>query len=224
MITLYMFPGLGADETIFRKLQLPGYEIVHIKWIKPLNKESVPDYAKRLRYQIKDDTTPVLIGLSFGGMVAQEMAKLVNPAMTIIISSIKGDHERPIQVMLAAKFRPQRFIPSLLAIKFDFWYYWAFGPTTRMDKNFIKAMALGIHPDFTDWAANAAICWRNTKVVPNLVHIHGDADNLFPISCIKGCIRIKGGTHFMVYNKADQISPIILEKLATIPAQMAKAS
>jgi len=224
MITLYMFPGLGADETIFRRLHLPGYEIVHIKWIKPLNKETLPEYAKRLVYQIRKDTRPVLIGLSFGGMVAQEVAKLVNPALTIIISSLKTEEERPLQLKLAEELRPNRFIPSLLAIRFDFWYRWAFGPLTSKEKTFVKAMARGIHPDFTDWASETAINWKNKELVPNVVHIHGDQDNLFPIGYIKDAIVVKGGTHFMVFNKAEEVSAVILEKLNGLENQLAIAS
>lgn len=217
-ITIYMFPGLGADETIFRNLHLPGYNIKHIRWIKPLNDETIAEYAKRLQYQIDPATRPVLLGLSFGGMVAQEMAKLIDPAMTIIISSIKTQYEQPLQIKLAQKLRPHKYVPSLLAIEFDFWYPWAFGRTTKMEKSFIKKMAKGIHPDFTDWASDAAIYWDNTEIVPNLVHIHGDKDNLFPSCYIinQDFILVKGGTHFMVYNRADEVANIVLEKLETL--------
>jgi pimeloyl-ACP methyl ester carboxylesterase len=216
MKTIYLFPGLGADETIFRKLDLPGHEIVHIKWIKPLNKETLPEYARRLKYQIRQDTDAVLIGLSFGGMVAQEVAKLVKPALTIIISSIKTHYERPFKMILAERLKINKFIPSLLAIEFEFWYNWSFGPTTRMEKSFIKKMAKGIHPDFTDWAADTAITWKNTEIIPNLVHIHGDNDNLFPHWYIRNFILVKGGTHFMVYNKAEEVSAIIMQRLAAL--------
>ena len=148
-------------------------------------------------------------------MVAQEMAKLIHPVMTIIVSSIKTQYEQPLQMKLAQKIRPHKFLPSLLAIEFDFWYPWAFGKTTKMEKSFIKKMAKGIHPDFTDWATDAAINWDNTEIVPNLVHIHGDKDNLFP-SCYlknKDFILVKGGTHFMVYNRATEVANIVLEKL-----------
>lgn len=217
--TLYLFPGLGADESIFRNLKLPGYEIVHIKWIKPLNGEDVADYAARLQYQIKEDTQPVLVGLSFGGMVAQELAKLIDPALTVIVSSIKGVKERPLQLDLAKALRPHKFLPSILAIEFDFWYPFAFGRTSAFEKSYIKRMAKGIHPDFTDWATDAAIHWENTEIVSNLVHIHGTRDNLFPACYIKDAHMIKGGTHFMVYNKADQVADIMLRELAALDEQ-----
>lgn len=219
-ITIYMFPGLGADETIFRNLHLPGYPVKHIRWIKPLNDETPAEYAQRLKYQIDPNTTPVLIGLSFGGMMAQEMAKIIDPALTIIISSIKTKYERPLQMILARKLRPQKFIPSLLAIEFDFWHFWAFGKTTRMEKAFIKKMAKGIHPDFTDWAADAAINWNNTELVTNVVHIHGDNDNLFPHWYIRNFILVKGGSHFMVYNRAPEVAAIILQKLESLQMRL----
>ncbi len=223
-ITLYLFPGLGADETIFRNLKLPGYNIRHIRWIKPLNDETPAEYARRLKYQIDPNTTPVFIGLSFGGMMAQEMAKLIDPALTIIISSIKTKYERPLKMIVAQQLRPHKYIPSLLAIEFEFWYYWAFGKTSKLERAFVKKMAKGIHPDFTDWAANAAINWDNTERIPNLVHIHGDDDNLFPSLYIRDFIRIKGGTHFMVFNRADEVSAIILQKLEGLKMRLRMAS
>ncbi len=219
-ITIYMFPGLGADETIFRNLKLPGYNVKHIRWIKPLNDETPAEYARRLKYQIDPNTRAVLVGLSFGGMMAQEMAKIIDPALTIIVSSIKTKYERPIGMILAQRIRPHKYIPSILAIKFDFWHYWAFGKTTNMEKAFINKMAKGIHPDFTDWAADAAINWSNTEIVPNLVHIHGDDDNLFPHCYIRNFILVKGGTHFMVYNRGEEVSNIILEQLGQLEHRM----
>jgi hypothetical protein len=85
-----------------------------------------------------------------------------------------------------------------------------------MEKSFIKKMAKGIHPDFTDWASNAAINWDNTEIIPNLVHIHGDKDNLLPYWYVRNFILIKGGTHFMVYNRAKEVGAIILAKLEGI--------
>ena len=43
--------------------------------------------------------------------------------------------------------------------------------------------------------------WGQTAYDPNLVHIHGDSDTIFPIDNIKDCIVVKGGTHVMILNK-----------------------
>ena len=34
-----------------------------------------------------------------------------------------------------------------------------------------------------------------------VVHIHGDADEVFPIQHIKKCVVVKGGTHVMILSK-----------------------
>jgi esterase/lipase len=46
------------------------------------------DYAKRIAKKIKREN-PVLIGVSFGGILVQEMAKHINTRKVIIISSVK---------------------------------------------------------------------------------------------------------------------------------------
>ena len=47
--------------------------------------------------------------------------------------------------------------------------------------------------------------------MPNIVHIHGNNDGIFPIKHIKNCIVIEGGTHVMILNKAKEISKLLLE-------------
>jgi type III secretory pathway component EscU len=43
--------------------------------------------------------------------------------------------------------------------------------------------------------------WDRKKVDPKVIHIHGDADEIFPIKNIKNCIVVKGGTHIMILSK-----------------------
>ena len=45
------------------------------------------------------------------------------------------------------------------------------------------------------------VCWKQDIPLPNVIHIHGEKDGVFPIYNIKGCIKIKGGTHIMIINK-----------------------
>src|ERR1700758_372822 len=97
--TIYLIPGVGANDKIFQNLDLSGYEVVHLKWPRHRKNETIQSYVKRLVPQIKTDTQPVLIGLSFGGIVAIELAKLINPFKTILISSIKTYHERPLKLL-----------------------------------------------------------------------------------------------------------------------------
>jgi hypothetical protein len=54
---------------------------------------------------------------------------------------------------------------------------------------------------YLDWAVEQVILWERTVADTNVIHIHGDADDVFPIKYISNCIVVKGGTHIMILNK-----------------------
>ena len=91
---VYCLSGLGADKRVFTKLELKGYRQIHLDWLVPNNQESLTNYVKRLAVEIKDNN-PIVIGLSFGGIVAIEIAKQITVKKVILISSAKQSHEIP---------------------------------------------------------------------------------------------------------------------------------
>ena len=76
MKNVYIFSGLGADKRVFQKLDFSYCNATFIEWTAPLRHESFEHYASRILSQIKHEN-PILIGLSFGGMMAVEVAKLI---------------------------------------------------------------------------------------------------------------------------------------------------
>ena len=86
MKKIYCISGLGADERAFSKLNIKGFELKVIRWLMPIKDETLPEYASRMRQDIDDDN-PILMGLSFGGMLCTEIAKQV-PVKKIIIDRI----------------------------------------------------------------------------------------------------------------------------------------
>ena len=83
---IYCISGLGADEKMFSKFEFAGHEIHFVKWITPQEKESIEAYAKRMRQQIVHDD-PILIGLSFGGIICIEISRQIKTELILIISS-----------------------------------------------------------------------------------------------------------------------------------------
>ncbi len=76
---LYFVPGLAASIDIFEYLELPEdvYEIHYLDWLVPLSEnEPLGAYAARMYKRIQHNN-PVLIGVSFGGVMVQEMSKIV---------------------------------------------------------------------------------------------------------------------------------------------------
>lgn len=215
--TIYLIPGVGADSRIFQNLQLPeNCEVVHIKWVAHKPNEDLKSYVKRLLPQIKKDTVPVLIGMSFGGIVAVELAKLVKPHKTFLISSIKSKEERPIKFSLLRRLPIHRFVPGNLVARLNFWWNWALGDLTKRDKKMIYEMIADINIPFNEWAAHKAITWQNCEVPSDVIHIHGTNDTIFPHIYVGADAHlIKGGTHWMVVNRAKEISNIIKNELAS---------
>ena len=84
MKKIYCISGLGSDEKIFARIKVDGYQLVHIPWLKPEKDEPIEVYAKRMSKYIKDEK-PVLMGLSFGGMMAIEITKLLPVDKLILI-------------------------------------------------------------------------------------------------------------------------------------------
>src|SRR5215207_2664519 len=96
----------------FKRIKLPeGYQPVYLDWITPEKDESLSHYAKRFSSLIKHDDAFVLIGLSFGGMLACELARLRNPFKTIIISSVASSDELPWYYKKAATLGLHKYVP-----------------------------------------------------------------------------------------------------------------
>ena len=108
--TIYLISGLGADARVFGELDLPGYEWKHLDWIEPVPGESLASYAYRLSGPIRD-LNPVIIGVSFGGMVAAEMAVQRNWSRVLLIATVRCRSELPRYYRLAGFIRLHRLLP-----------------------------------------------------------------------------------------------------------------
>ena len=113
LIHVYLMPGMAASPAIFEHLNLSEeqFKIHHLEWIIPNVKESINNYAKRMTEKIAHDNI-VLIGVSFGGILVQEMSKHIKLRKLIIISSVKTKHELPRRMKLARytrTYKPSSF-------------------------------------------------------------------------------------------------------------------
>jgi pimeloyl-ACP methyl ester carboxylesterase len=211
---LYLIPGLGVDERIFRKLYLPEYNLIYLKWITPHKHETLASYAIRLAKQIDTATPFYLLGVSFGGMLATEIAKRLQPLKTIIVSSVATSNKIPLHLRIAASLHLDSIAPASLLKSANPFSYWLFGTGTPEEKALLKNILEDIDPIFMKWALRAIADWLNTTVPKNLIHIHGTADKVLPISSTVPSIRIAGGGHLMVFSKADHISKLLIDQLS----------
>lgn len=208
MKKVYFISGLGADKRAFSFLDLSFCEPVFIEWIKPLKNESLQQYALRLKEQIKEPAA-VIVGVSFGGMLATEIAKSDSTIKAIIISSNKVKKEFP-KVFMIGKYIPAyKWMPSSLLKKAAILRKMFFGPVGENQKKIFRQILNDTDTNFTKWAVYSILHWENSVVPDNLVHIHGTSDKLLPFRLVKADYSIDKGTHLMVMNHPEEISTLL---------------
>jgi len=203
---LYLLSGLGADRRAFAFLDLHGFKLVYIDWIKPLDDEKIESYARRLLEQIKTDR-PTLVGVSFGGMIAIEIAKLIATNKVVLISSARTKADIPVRHRIAGNLQLNKLIPAPLYRTANFVVYWLFGVKKKKEKELLKAIMDEADNDFVDWATNKIVNWDNEQQLPNVITIHGTADLILPFR--KADHVVHDGGHLMIVSKADEVSRIL---------------
>ena len=216
-IPVYLMPGLAASSTIFEYIDLPAdtFEIHKLEWLMPNESESLDHYAARVA-DLVTLPNPVLIGVSFGGIIVQEMARHLHVRKTIIISSIKSKEELPSIMKFAKATSSYKLLPIATFLKVE---------------NTLRKYPLGNHingrlelyekylsvrdPEYLKWSIDKIIHWNRAEADPNVVHINGDADEIFAAKNIKEYIKVEGGTHIMIINRYkwfnENLPRIILE-------------
>ena len=209
----YFISGLGADKKAFQRIKLPaGYEPVYLDWITPEKEESLNNYARRFSSLIKNDDAFILIGLSFGGMLASEIARLRNPMKTIIISSIACANELPWYFKRAGRMGLHKAVPVRL-LKAGTILKNMMGAASKEDKAIIINYAKHADPVLVRWSLHAIVNWDQCERLPGIIHLHGSKDLMLPVKYTHPDYIIKDGGHLMVFNKADELNRILNEVL-----------
>ncbi len=225
-MNIYLLAGLGFDKRTFQHLRLDDrFELHHLDWIDPASSnETIEAYAARmLEQQILPEhrtTDIVFIGHSFGGVMCQELAQLVEkPRLIITISSIRSQSEKPFLMRwfywmpvfwLVSKFLTWITIPS---------WAWMYGFITVESRRLLWQMIRRFSNRYLNWATRNISKWKPKKQLEGLliVSIHGSRDLMFPAHLQTEPKKIlKGGNHFMVYHRADEVSALINEELGLL--------
>ena len=210
----YFISGLGADENVFKKIVLPSnYEAIHLKWMEPLKDESMNDYAKRMCEKVNTKEDFVLIGLSLGGMIATEMNKFITPQKTILLSSASTRHDLPLWIRMAGNLRLHSLAPHVVNKNKNRLLAKFLGARNDEEIGVITGMRKNSSRYFSIWAIQQIISWQNKDLPQHMIHIHGTSDRMLLYRKNKNMIPVKKGSHFMVYNKANEINEILKENL-----------
>ncbi|MGB1042464.1 MAG: alpha/beta hydrolase [Tenacibaculum sp.] len=208
---IYFVPGLAANTKIFEYLSLSEkhFELHFLSWILPTYiDETISSYAQRMCNNIQHEN-PILVGVSFGGIMVQEMSKLINCKKVIIISSVKTNKELPKRLKIAQVTKLYKLFPSKIIANIESYEHYFFNDYLKKRAQLYKVYLSIRDINYLQWAIYNVLHWQQTEPLKNIVHIHGNNDEVFPTKHIKQYIEVENGTHIMILNKAKTISKIL---------------
>lgn len=209
MKKIYCISGLGADHSVFLRLQIPGYQLIPVQWLQPIQGESLGAYALRMRNQI-DDKEPIVLGLSFGGLIAQAIAKQSPVNHLLLLSTAKS--LRAIRSnLLFFKYLPiYKWMPGQLLKWIFLKNIWVFGPLSKRNQTALRQMIASFDAHFFRWSFDAIFNFKpiDSKSVKT-THIHGSKDWLFPIEQAHADFVVMDAGHLMVLTHARRVSGLL---------------
>lgn len=206
MKEIYLLSGLGADKRVFEFLDLSNFKVNHVDWIEPTDNETIQSYAQRLLQQITTDR-PIIIGVSFGGIMTIEIAKLIETEKLILISAAKTKDDIPVFYRLIGQLGLHKIIPTWMLKNINPLTYWLFGTKTKKQKDLLKEILNDTEDKFLKWAIDKIVNWENVTELKNVKTIHGTADKILPFK--KADFKIINGGHLMIIDKADELNGVL---------------
>jgi len=216
MIHVYLMPGMSANSLIFERIKLPkDYRSHLLDWIDPKKDESISDYAIRFSKLIEHEN-PVLLGVSFGGILVQEISKIIKVKLLIIISSVKCKSELPPHMKFGRITKTYKLLPIRWINDFESLALFVLGPIVEKRLKLYRKYLTVRDENYLSWSIRELVQWKQSKPLNNVVHIHGTNDKIFPVSNIKNFIELPMGDHAMILKRSDWLNkelPKLIEKI-----------
>jgi pimeloyl-ACP methyl ester carboxylesterase len=215
MPRLYLVPGLGADERLFApQTQLP-LDVRVLPWLPPQRGEDLGAYAARMAGRI-DRTQPfVLAGVSFGGVVAMEIAQAAPPRALVLISSCRTPAAIPAWYRGAwamSSFCPPSMLKAIMLhspLTLS-----AFEPLTDQNRRLFMDMLEQACPEVVAAGMAMLMRWRGTNVHVPIHQVHGECDGVLPASMCRADCMIPGAGHLANLTHAPSVNAYLMSIMA----------
>ena len=209
---LFLLPGMGADDRLFRP-QLDAFpNAVVPPWLPPLPSESLADYARRFAEAIDPGRPCFVGGASFGGFVALEMAAHLKALGCFLIGSARGPSGMPARVRCLRPFARMIGAFPIGILKPVAWS--AHQSVARFahprTRSFLRQLP---QPDgqFLRWGMRVALTWRPTPAAAGVrvFQIHGERDWILPASRSGADVVLPGAGHLLSLTHAADVTDFL---------------
>lgn len=187
-----------------------GYEVQAVEWVEPLRGERFPQYCARLVSDRVFDASDILAGVSFGGIVVQQIARQ-NPQVerVVVLSSAVTPGEYSLPVRLYRALGLYRITPGRIFLDRRLRAYLVTGQTGEKGVRSVQRFFAPLSGRYFRFALS--VCMRfvpaDRELIRRIRRIHGHRDALFPVRrLVSPAEDIDGATHLMVYTHARKVS------------------
>jgi pimeloyl-ACP methyl ester carboxylesterase/N-acetylglutamate synthase-like GNAT family acetyltransferase len=210
---LVLLPGLGTTGRLFepQRREFPHLEVP--PWLAPRPPETLAAYGERMAAALGAGGDDLLLGgVSFGGMVALEMARHARArAVVLIASCTTGAALTPVAHMLARLARglpPRALVPPR-----PLWRLvaWSLGARTGEERALVYELIRTSLPGFAHWGLGAIVGWRPGPPPCPVRQIHGADDRLIRASRVRPDVLVAGAGHLINVTHENQVNTFLRE-------------
>jgi len=210
-----LISGMGADGRLFAPQWEGGLAFEVPDFPIPDVGDSMAAYAARLRDQIDLSGPCVVGGISFGGMVACELARLCRPRCVLLIASCRNRSAVPNYYRGAELI--SRIVPDFLVRRrciASARLIAKLESLTDEQYQLVRTLSRDVPVPFLRRVARMILNWQAPDSFPCPVyHIHGDRDRIIPIRGVQPDEVVLGGGHLINMTHTEQVNQFIRRHL-----------
>ncbi|TWT50576.1 hypothetical protein Pla22_33190 [Rubripirellula amarantea] len=216
-VPLILFSGMGADASVFLPQTVAFPNLIVPEWVVPNDGDDLRSYCVRIADALAVDRPCIVGGASFGGIVALEMTRHINAMACILIGSIRGPHQLPQRIRILRPFSaalnitPLTLLQKSAALSAVAARSAGAKHLAGITRQFSRADA-----DVLRWSARQILSWDSSYEDVDVRHIHGDRDNVFPISCVEPDEVVAGGGHVISMTHGSQVNEFLRKHISQI--------
>ena len=189
---------IGADARLFHRQLSLNAHIEVPPWIEPVDTESLAEYAARMTDTIQTRPPFYLGGCSFGGMIALEVARHIEPKAIILMGSCRT----PISVNQALLgIAPlARLMPK-----------WMLRLSSHCSPQSIQH-DVGVSSKMLRWGPRAIIRWKGVSYSNSRIHqIHGGCDRIIPARNVAADQIVRTAGHLINLTHSEDVNRFITD-------------
>lgn len=210
-MTLYVISGLGADFSVLRRIHFPSnVKVKFLPWIIPQKNERWEDYIQKMAQQIDRSEPFSLLGYSFGGILAQEIAARLPAEKVIILGSPRHHRETSKLVRLGQITRLPTVLPTIFYGEKGSQLYFRLRRLATGKKSTIGVYFQVRDAYYLKWSVEKILKWR-APAIPKVIQILAGRDLLFPASRAHPDYVIPRATHLFPVTHSAEVSVILAE-------------